>query len=169
MRTCIIAIVSLLFFSTAFAEEAKFATSKEDFVKGLQSNMSFSRGISSSRGISGVKKAKVDALIHFDTGSDVILPESYKTLDGLGSALQQELHDARISIVGHTDDRGNQQYNLDLSRRRAESVKNYLSYRCGIDPERLLTKGRGEAEPLSDNTSKQGRYLNRRVEFQRIN
>lgn len=73
----------------------------------------------------------------------------------------------RISVVGHTCDLGPEAYNQRLSDRRAKSVKRAL-VDMGIDPEAILTDGRGESEPLVPNTSEEKRRLNRRVDLQFI-
>jgi outer membrane protein OmpA-like peptidoglycan-associated protein len=69
-----------------------------------------------------------------------------------------------IRVEGHTDDRGRDDYNLDLSQRRAEAVKAYLIGK-GVPPERLEAKGFGETQPLKPNTTQRNRAANRRVEF----
>ena len=76
--------------------------------------------------------------------------------------------DLRLEIQGHTDDVGDDAKNLDLSQRRAESVKAYLVAQ-GIDEGRLEAKGFGETVPIADNKTKAGRAENRRVEFKLIN
>ena len=68
------------------------------------------------------------------------------------------------SIVGFTDDVGSKAYNLDLSLRRAESVRNYMVAQ-GIDRRRLSVAGRGMADPFVSNSTPEGRAVNRRVEF----
>ncbi len=68
-----------------------------------------------------------------------------------------------MSIEGHTDSIGPAEYNMDLSRRRAANVKEYLVDNLGIDPDRLTTKGFGETRPVADNSTKEGRQENRRV------
>ena len=70
----------------------------------------------------------------------------------------------RVEVSGHTDDRGKPEHNLELSRRRAESVKQYLVEE-GIDPARITTRGAGPSEPIADNGNKRGRAKNRRIEF----
>jgi len=67
-------------------------------------------------------------------------------------------------VEGHTDSVGTDAYNLDLSQRRADSVREYLIAR-GIPATRLTTAGKGEAEPVAPNTTAEGRFQNRRVEF----
>ena len=70
-----------------------------------------------------------------------------------------------LTISGHTDDVGDEAKNLDLSKRRAASVRNYLINK-GIDEKRLTSEGYGESKPIADNKTSKGRALNRRVEFE---
>jgi outer membrane protein OmpA-like peptidoglycan-associated protein len=76
----------------------------------------------------------------------------------------QENPERRVRIEGFTDSTGSDEFNLDLSRRRAESVARALESR-GVDPGRIRTSGLGEAYPVADNSSPGGRQLNRRVEI----
>jgi OOP family OmpA-OmpF porin len=78
--------------------------------------------------------------------------------------LLKELSDIDVQIVGYTDDIGSVEYNLALSLRRAESVRDYIVAR-GIDDARLSIAGRGKTEPLVSNSTPEGRAVNRRVEF----
>jgi OOP family OmpA-OmpF porin len=70
-----------------------------------------------------------------------------------------------IFVEGHTDADGNDNYNLQLSDRRAKSVMRYLLERGSVDVSRLKAKGFGESQPIADNKSEQGKQTNRRVEF----
>jgi OOP family OmpA-OmpF porin len=70
----------------------------------------------------------------------------------------------RIRIEGHTDNVGSASFNQVLSEKRAMSVKNYLVER-GIEPDRLYVDGFGASKPISDNSTQEGKALNRRVEF----
>ncbi len=72
--------------------------------------------------------------------------------------------DMNVRIEGHTDDKGAMAHNMDLSKRRAESVKKYMVDH-GIDEGRLETVGLGPKKPIADNKTKKGRAKNRRVEF----
>jgi outer membrane protein OmpA-like peptidoglycan-associated protein len=72
--------------------------------------------------------------------------------------------DIKIEIGGHTDSTGSREYNLDLSRRRARSVKEYF-LKKGIDDKRLTTRGYGPDKPVDDNETPEGRSHNRRIEF----
>jgi len=71
--------------------------------------------------------------------------------------------DRNIMIVGHTDNQGSDAYNLDLSQRRADSVRVYLT-ELGIESQRIAASGMGEQQPVGDNASESGRMQNRRVE-----
>jgi OOP family OmpA-OmpF porin len=73
-----------------------------------------------------------------------------------------------VEIRGYTDSVGPASYNLELSQRRAEAVKQYL-VNAGIDPSRLVAKGYGEADPIASNKTPEGRAQNRRIEFHRLN
>ena len=101
--------------------------------------------------------------VHFETAKWDILPESRPVLDAIGKTLIQ-WPQLRIEIGGHCDARGSDAYNLDLSQRRAESVKGYLVMR-GVSSARIATIGYGEQYPRADNSTAEGKALNRRVEI----
>jgi outer membrane protein OmpA-like peptidoglycan-associated protein len=105
--------------------------------------------------------------IYFDTGSDQLRPESHAALAEVGAMLQ-EYSDLELSVEGHTDSQGDDGYNLDLSDRRAASVRSYLIQEFGIDPARLSSRGLGETQPVASNDTPEGRQQNRRVELVRI-
>ncbi len=108
----------------------------------------------------------VNLQIQFDVNSYRIRRESYETLNQLGKALRgPKLRDRAITINGHTDSDGKEEYNLKLSFKRASAVKKYLTDQCGILPDRLKVMGYGEGMPLMPNTSKENKQLNRRVEI----
>ena len=102
--------------------------------------------------------------ILFDSGSDNIKPESMGIILQISQVLQQE-NTMNLKIVGHTDADGADDTNMKLSKARAESVKKALASFYSIDGSRLSTEGKGESEPVSDNTSAEGKAQNRRVEF----
>ncbi|MCX5839825.1 MAG: OmpA family protein [Deltaproteobacteria bacterium] len=101
--------------------------------------------------------------ILFDTGKDVIKPESLPTLKMILGLLNEDAG-LKFSIEGHTDSQGNREINQPLSERRAEAVKSWLE-RKGIDPSRLKTMGFGDSKPIDSNKTLEGRANNRRVEF----
>jgi OmpA-OmpF porin, OOP family len=102
--------------------------------------------------------------ILFDVNSDKIKPESYGTIKEIASVLTEN-SSVKVKIIGHTDSDGDDNSNLELSKKRAASVKNALVAEFGIDESRLETDGKGESEPVSDNNSPEGKANNRRVEF----
>lgn len=102
--------------------------------------------------------------ILFDVNSDKIKPESYGTLKEMANVMK-EYADLKVKIVGHTDADGNDAANLDLSKRRAASVKTMLAKEFGIDETRMQTDGKGESEPIDKNDNPAGKANNRRVEF----
>jgi len=105
--------------------------------------------------------------ILFDVNSDKIKPESYGTLKEIAKVLTEN-STVRVKIIGHTDSDGSEASNFDLSKKRAESVKNALSSEFGIDAVRMETDGKGETEPVSDNNTPVGKANNRRVEFLKL-
>ncbi len=105
----------------------------------------------------------VFANVLFASGSADLLPVSFTELNYLAEALLREPN-FRVVISGHTDDVGTEGDNLDLSERRAESVKYYL-VNAGISAGRIDTAGYGEARPIAGNDSSDGRAENRRTTF----
>lgn len=102
--------------------------------------------------------------ILFDVNSDKIKAESFGTLKEIASILKDN-PSIRIKIIGHTDSDGSDDANLELSKKRALSIKKCLMTEFQIEDSRLDTDGKGESEPISDNTTQSGKASNRRVEF----
>lgn len=105
--------------------------------------------------------------IHFAFDRDEIRPDSFRILDAAVKLLKDSPY-ADVLIVGHTDSRGTDAYNVDLSQRRADRVREYL-IQHGVAPERITTEGAGEAQPVASNDNDDGRWLNRRIEFHVLN
>ena len=105
--------------------------------------------------------------ILFDSGSANIQPQSMGIIRQISQVLQQEAA-MDLNIVGHTDADGDDASNMDLSKRRAEAVKNALANVYNIDASRMQTEGKGETEPVGDNNTVDGKAQNRRVEFIKI-
>ena len=99
----------------------------------------------------------------FDTGGTTLHVGSQRNLDPLVQYLRDH-PERRISIEGHTDSVGEKSFNIDLSLRRAEAVKNYL-VTSGISRNRISTNGFGESMPVTSNNTAHGRQMNRRVEI----
>jgi OOP family OmpA-OmpF porin len=102
--------------------------------------------------------------IQFDVNSDKLKPESYSTLKVIADILKED-PSLKLLVVGHTDSDGDDVSNLDLSKRRATSVKNELVTKFAVEAARLETDGKGESEPLTENNSALNKAKNRRVEF----
>ncbi|HMT73025.1 MAG TPA: OmpA family protein [Chitinophagaceae bacterium] len=102
--------------------------------------------------------------IYFDVNKDVVKPQSYASLKEIAKILTDN-PDVKINIVGHTDADGSDASNLDLSKRRAASVKKELVKTFGIDAARMETDGKGETQPVATNDTPSNKALNRRVEF----
>jgi outer membrane protein OmpA-like peptidoglycan-associated protein len=102
--------------------------------------------------------------VHFATGSATILPDSFPMLTEIAQLLKATPAIRKMMIEGHTDNRGDAAMNLDLSKRRAASVKSWLIQR-GTDPARLDSEGYGLTRPIQSNDTNEGRQANRRVEF----
>ncbi len=111
---------------------------------------------------------KARARINFQLNSASILPDSYDLLNRYAAALQSyKLSGAEILVCGHTDNLGSPNYNKILSKARAESVRQYLIGR-GVQRYRLTTAACGPKNPITDNSTEEGRAMNRRVEFVRV-
>jgi OOP family OmpA-OmpF porin len=105
--------------------------------------------------------------IYFDVNKDVVKPESYGTLKDIAAVLN-EVPDVKVKIVGHTDTDGDDAKNMDLSKRRAASVKAELAKSFGVNADRLETDGMGESQPVAPNDTPVNKALNRRVEFVKL-
>jgi OmpA-OmpF porin, OOP family len=101
--------------------------------------------------------------VFFATASDKLLAQSFKRLNDVVTILNEN-PSFKVQIDGHTDDQGKDEYNQDLSDRRAASVKAYLVSK-GIAEGRLSSTGYGETKPVADNKTAKGRAQNRRVEM----
>lgn len=103
--------------------------------------------------------------VQFDFDKAVIRPEDYAKLDENVEALK-EWGDVNVEVAGHTCSIGTDAYNLDLSQRRANAVREYLISK-GVSADRLTAKGYGESRPAFSNDTIEGRAQNRRVELVR--
>ena len=101
--------------------------------------------------------------IQFQFDSDEITPESFETLDLIASVITANPK-LKVFVLAHCDSVGTEEYNVDLSQRRAKSVKAYLVKR-GLYPPFIRYRGFGFSRPIADNATEEGRAKNRRVEF----
>ncbi|WP_159076402.1 OmpA family protein [Flagellimonas amoyensis] len=102
--------------------------------------------------------------ILFDVNSDVLKQESFAIIKQFGDALMQN-QTLKIKIVGHTDSDGSDAANMELSKKRAAAVKTYITENYAVTGSRIQTEGKGESQPIAQNTSADGKAKNRRVEF----
>ncbi len=103
-----------------------------------------------------------DSGLLFDFDSDVVKGAAADNLTSLANSLKK-YPESELLIVGHTDARGTDSYNMNLSDRRAAAARAYLVAQ-GVESSRIRTTGRGEAEPVASNETDAGRAQNRRVE-----
>ncbi|MDB4980920.1 MAG: outer membrane protein [Myxococcales bacterium] len=120
-------------------------------------------------GCPGLVRVEIDRLtinrpVFFATDKDRILPKSFPVLKAVADALTATPEIKKISIDGHADVRGTAEYNLDLSRRRAENIKTFFVAH-GVAAERLEVRGFGNTRPVGSNDTEEGRAKNRRVEL----
>jgi len=104
--------------------------------------------------------------VQFDLDKANIKAEFVPILEKVAKAMRDNRR-MQILLSGHTDNLNTDQYNLRLAARRADAVKKWLVEKGGIDAMRIETEGLGECCPIADNTTSEGRYRNRRVEFKR--
>ena len=100
--------------------------------------------------------------VNFEFDSDVLTGQAESVLDDVAQVIST-MPDATIEIAGHTSDEGDEYYNIDLSQRRAQAVREYL-INAGVGAAQLAAKGYGDNAPLKPNTTIGGRRENRRVE-----
>ena len=101
--------------------------------------------------------------LNFDFDKSVVKPQYYELLRNVKDYAEQ--NDFRLTIIGHTDSKGTDAYNMALGMRRAVAVRDKL-IEFGLDPARIIgVESRGESEPIAPNDTDQGRFENRRIEF----
>ena len=102
--------------------------------------------------------------LNFDFDKSVVKPQYFELLRNVKDYAEQ--NDFRLTIIGHTDSKGTDAYNMALGMRRAIAVRDKL-IEFGLDPARVLSvESIGESEPIAPNDTEQGRFENRRIEFQ---
>lgn len=104
--------------------------------------------------------------VNFDFDRATLRPEDSDVIDK-DMATLKEWGDVKVEVAGHTDSVGSDRYNMDLSQRRANTVRNYLISK-GIAADRLVAKAYGESQPIASNDTDEGRFKNRRVELNEI-
>lgn len=132
--------------------------------KYILGNLRFAVGAPDTRSKLITEGKLVTRGILFDSGSEKIKPESFGTLKDIATVLTEN-PDVKVQIVGHTDSDGDEAKNLELSKKRAQAVKEALSNEFKIDSSRMETNGQGESQPSDKNDTPAGKANNRRVEF----
>lgn len=133
--------------------KAPGSPSKDPKKNGCPQNITYDNGV-----------IRILQQVHFQTGSANILPDSFPMLQEIANLLRANASIKRVSIEGHTDNRGAADLNLKLSQARSESVMKWLVDH-GIDADRLEAHGYGMTKPIDSNNTEAGRLANRRVEF----
>ena len=160
------------------AEELKFPTTKAEILQDLfdqpieqEIDVEAVASQQGKRGLGGIVDdtplPKVGASILFATNSAKIEAESLPLLRLFGEALT-ERGDAVLIVAGHTDSKGSDGYNLKLSEKRAQAVKDFFQKEYDIAADRLIVSAYGEYQPIESNETPEGRAKNRRVEFVRV-
>ncbi|MFN2440748.1 MAG: OmpA family protein [Chitinophagaceae bacterium] len=135
---------------------------KEDYY--LLDNVRLAVGAPDTRNKLLTEGKFVTSGINFDVNSDKIKPDSYGILKEVATVLKEN-EAVKIKIIGHTDSDGDDSKNMELSKKRAASVKNVLANEFQISSSRMETDGKGESAPISKNDTPAGKAQNRRVEF----
>lgn len=125
---------------------------------------------SKDREISPIEATILRLLVLFP-GKSAGLPEEgadQLSIMGARAFTSQELKGAVFEVAGNTDDSGDAKANMDISKKRAEAVRNYLIKSCNIDPKKLKVAAYGHTHPIVPNSTEQNRLINNRVEFKRL-
>jgi outer membrane protein OmpA-like peptidoglycan-associated protein len=109
-------------------------------------------------------RIEINEKIQFELDKAEIKEASHGLLNEIVDVLKEHVDIKKVDILGHTDSDGTDEYNQDLSDRRAKAVLQYL-VNHGIEKKRLSAKGFGEGKPIADNETEEGKEKNRRVEF----
>jgi outer membrane protein OmpA-like peptidoglycan-associated protein len=108
----------------------------------------------------------IDLQVNFESNSFRLSPQGRTQVDEVARVIESpELREARIRLIGHTDQRGSDDYNLRRSELRAQSVRSYLIEAHGADGDRIVAEGRGKREPLYRENNERAWAMNRRVEI----
>jgi outer membrane protein OmpA-like peptidoglycan-associated protein len=107
------------------------------------------------------------APVYFDVRKADIRSDAIVVLDRIGTILQEHPY-LKLEVAGHADSGGSEEANMETSLKRAKSVSTYLIDHFAISPHRLKVFGYGESRPVADNSTREGRRMNRRVEFRAI-
>jgi OmpA-OmpF porin, OOP family len=110
-------------------------------------------------------KKRIEFETYGDSVSESVTADSQQVLMEVANAIKTRPDILKVEVQGHTDDSGNEEYNLDLSERRAQAVRNWLVNKADVPAGKVTAKGYGFKRPIADNRIKTGRQRNRRVQF----
>lgn len=108
---------------------------------------------------------RIEFSTYGDSIDESVTPDSEQVLREVADAIKSRPEIVRVEVQGHTDDSGDEEYNVDLSQRRAEAVRKWLVDKGGVPADKLVAKGYGFSRPIADNRVRTGRQRNRRVQF----
>ena len=137
---------------------------KQEVTIEVDKKQEFNITLKSTKAKVGEGKIEFEGAIHFKVGSSEILKKSYPLLKDIGDIMHDHPEVLKIRVEGHTDNKGNDKKNKELSQVRAEAVVAYLVDH-GVEASRMVAQGFGEEKPIADNKTKEGREENRRVEI----
>ncbi len=100
----------------------------------------------------------------FPSGTAIVEPKYFSLLTKVQQAIS-ELPNSQIAIEGNTDSMGEDNYNLQLSQKRADAIRTYLVANLGLNPSRIIAVGNGESKPIASNETGEGRAINRRIDI----
>lgn len=146
---------------------AQVAPNAETMVQKLLPDLgpsrSLRRGIVAEAGAKQAAQPQLDLMVNFEYRSAEITASGKASLDALGTAMKDKrLSAAKFRIVGHTDARGSPEYNMELSQRRADAVRDYLAQAHAVQADRMTTEGRGQTQLVD--TTRPFDPVNRRVQ-----
>jgi len=110
-----------------------------------------------------IEKGRATLNVEFDTGKSIVKPLYYREIEGIADVMKK-YPELNIVVEGHTDNVRGEKYNLKLSQKRAEAIKKVMVKKFKIESARITPKGFGFSKPIGDNSTKEGRQSNRRVE-----
>ena len=143
------------------AEPAREAPAREAYVTNQSGDSLSFVDLAEAKATSEIK---IGEAVQFAKDSADLVDEGGALLGAVAKLLTEHPEITKVRVEGHTDDSGEPQYNVDLSRRRAAAVERALVAR-GIDPARLTSEGFGSSRPIAPNSAEEGRAQNRRVVF----
>jgi OOP family OmpA-OmpF porin len=110
-----------------------------------------------------LERGRAKLNVEFDMGKSIVKPRYYDEIRKVTDVMKKN-PELKVVIEGHTDNVGGEQYNLNLSQKRAEAIKSVMVTKFNIEPSRIAAKGFGYSKPIASNSTKEGREKNRRVE-----